>query len=264
MYLEVLLQRVLWICVLLEEASNVSAARHAVYWNSTNARFRGDNYTVRVEINDYLDIVCPHYSPATPEEQTEKFQLYMVDAEGYGHCHINSKAFKRWECNRPFAPFGPVRFLEKIQLFTPFSLGFEFRPGTDYYYISMPPENKGKCLRLRVSVCCAATLKPTTEASRPRVKERTQQGNDRGCFFGSCCCLGPVCLSASSLYPPLLLRALQCGLGSGLSSANQGDLGALSFRTLFIRTLFIRTLFIRTLFIRTLFIRTLQPMIPHR
>ncbi|XP_041037634.1 ephrin-A5-like isoform X2 [Carcharodon carcharias] len=214
MYLEVLLQRVLWICVLLEEASDVSAAKHTVYWNTTNARFRGDNYTVRVEINDYLNIVCPHYSPATPEEQTESFQLYMVDAEGYGHCHVNSKAFKRWECNRPHAPFGPVCFLEKIQLFTPFSLGFEFRPGTDYYYISIPPENRGKCLRLRVSVCCTATLKPTTEASQPEMKERTQQDASKSTVRNSASRLE---LGAEAYLLGLLCASCLCWL-QGLSS----------------------------------------------
>ncbi|XP_078061109.1 ephrin-A5-like, partial [Mustelus asterias] len=137
MYLDMVLQRVLWVCVFVEQASKVLTARHTVYWNSTNPRFHGGDYTVHVNINDYLDIVCPHYprGGGGGGGQTESFQLYMVDTEGYGRCELAGKAFKRWECNRPFAPFTPVRFLEKIQLFTPFSLGFEFRPGTDYFYI---------------------------------------------------------------------------------------------------------------------------------
>lgn len=86
-------------------------------------------------INDYLDIYCPHYEGAVPAGRAETFTLFMVDREGYRGCYETPGAFKRWECNRPRAPFGPVRFSEKIQRFTPFSLGFEFQPGETYYYI---------------------------------------------------------------------------------------------------------------------------------
>ncbi|KAB0396282.1 hypothetical protein E2I00_015517, partial [Balaenoptera physalus] len=105
---------------------------------------------------DYLDIFCPHYEGPGPPEGPETFALYMVDWPGYEACQAKGPgAFKRWECSLPFAPFGPVRFSEKIQRFTPFSLGFEFLPGETYYYISVPtPESPGQCLRLQVSVCC--------------------------------------------------------------------------------------------------------------
>jgi hypothetical protein len=59
----------------------------------------------------------------------------MVNYDGYTTCDHRMKGFKRWECNRPQSPNGPLKFSEKFQLFTPFSLGFEFRPGHEYYYI---------------------------------------------------------------------------------------------------------------------------------
>uniref|UniRef100_A0A8C3U9A9 Ephrin RBD domain-containing protein n=1 Tax=Catharus ustulatus TaxID=91951 RepID=A0A8C3U9A9_CATUS len=93
----------------------------------------------QVAINDYLDIYCPHYEGAVPAGRAETFTLFMVDREGYRGCYETPGAFKRWECNRPRAPFGPVRFSEKIQRFTPFSLGFEFQPGETYYYICESP-----------------------------------------------------------------------------------------------------------------------------
>ncbi len=96
--------------------------------------FRGD-YTVEVAINDYLDIYCPHYEEAEPAEHMEHYVLYMVNYDGYTTCDHHRKGFKRWECNRPQSPNGPLKFSEKFQLFTPFSLGFEFRPGHEYYYI---------------------------------------------------------------------------------------------------------------------------------
>lgn len=96
--------------------------------------FRGD-YTVEVSINDYLDIYCPHYEGAEPAVVMEHYVLYMVNYDGYTTCDHRRRGFKRWECNRPQSAGGPLRFSEKFQLFTPFSLGFEFRPGHEYYYI---------------------------------------------------------------------------------------------------------------------------------
>lgn len=97
-----------------------------------------------MSINDYLDIYCPHYgAPLPPAERMEHYVLYMVNGEGHASCDHRQRGFKRWECNRPAAPGGPLKFSEKFQLFTPFSLGFEFRPGHEYYYIcewgGLPP-----------------------------------------------------------------------------------------------------------------------------
>ncbi|GLD68873.1 ephrin-A2-like protein, partial [Lates japonicus] len=115
--------------------------------------FRGE-YTVEVAINDYLDIYCPHYEGVEAAERMEHYVLYMVNYDGYTTCDHHRKGFKRWECNRPQSPNGPLKFSEKFQLFTPFSLGFEFRPGHEYYYISSPhPNLAGKpCLKLKVYV----------------------------------------------------------------------------------------------------------------
>ncbi|XP_025068394.1 ephrin-A4 [Alligator sinensis] len=141
-------------------------------------RFLRGDYTVQLAINDYLDIYCPHYEQPLPVGQPETFTLFMVDLEGYRGCHETPGAFKRWECARPHAPFGPVRFSEKIQRFTPFSLGFEFQPGETYYYISIPsPDSAGRCLRLRVFVCCkVTTTKPVTEVPRSQPRGRGEPG----------------------------------------------------------------------------------------
>ncbi|XP_074836633.1 ephrin-A4 [Carettochelys insculpta] len=163
-----LLRLLLWGPLLWGRLRPVRGLRHSVYWNSSNPRFQQEDYAVQVSINDYLDIYCPHYEVPVPPSQAETFSLHMVDAEGYRGCYESPGAFKRWECSRPHAPFGPVRFSEKIQRFTPFSLGFEFQPGESYYYVSVPgPESAGRCLKLRVAVCCkATTTKPKTEVPK--------------------------------------------------------------------------------------------------
>ncbi|KAG7240854.1 hypothetical protein INR49_023428, partial [Caranx melampygus] len=115
--------------------------------------YRGD-YHIDVCINDYLDVYCPHYTGPVSDERAERYILYMVNYDGYSSCDYTAKGFKRWECNRPLSPNGPLKFSEKFQLFTPFSLGFEFRPGREYYYISSITDEKGRrsCLRLKVFV----------------------------------------------------------------------------------------------------------------
>ncbi|KAJ8347252.1 hypothetical protein SKAU_G00286530 [Synaphobranchus kaupii] len=146
---------VLWMCVFSQEpASKVVADRYAVYWNRTNPRFYRGDYLIDVCINDYLDVYCPHYEDSVPLEQAEHYVLYMVNYDGYSICDHTSKGFKRWECNRPHSPNGPLKFSEKFQLFTPFSLGFEFRPGREYYYISSTIAENGRrtCLKLKVFV----------------------------------------------------------------------------------------------------------------
>ncbi|XP_056299888.1 ephrin-A1b [Pseudoliparis swirei] len=130
------------------------AERHSVYWNSSNPNFLWDEYAVEVHINDYLDIVCPHYSHGeVSPHAAERYVLYMVEKEDYEVCKPHSFDQLRWECSRPFAPHAPEKFSEKFQRFTPFTLGKEFRQGESYYYISKPMHHHGQdCLRLKVDV----------------------------------------------------------------------------------------------------------------
>lgn len=137
------------------------AKRHAVYWNSTNTRLTSGELSITVNLNDYLDIYCPHYpnQEALGSQQPESPALYLIGQASFQGCVETRGAIKRWECNTPHAPFGPVRFSEKIQRFTPFSLGFEFLPGHHYYYSSLPSDEGPPlpCMKLRVTVCCEST-----------------------------------------------------------------------------------------------------------
>lgn len=192
-------------CLALTDERLVSD-RYAVYWNSSNPRFHRGEYTVEVAINDYLDIYCPHYDGPQPQ-QMERYVLFMVNYDGFTTCDHRRKGFKRWECNRPQSPNGPLKFSEKFQLFTPFSLGFEFRPGHEYYYISSPHLNQaGKpCLKLKVYV------KPTNdsiyESPEPFLTDDTTGGV---CVFKP----RPLLLSAT-----LLLSSYFCILSFAFSSS---------------------------------------------
>ncbi|XP_029437614.1 ephrin-A3 isoform X1 [Rhinatrema bivittatum] len=131
--------------------------RHAIHWNSSNHHLRREGYTVQVNVNDYLDIYCPHYNESSPEHKAEQYVLFMVNHEGYRTCNT-SQGFKRWECNRPPSQHSPIKFSEKFQRYSAFSLGYEFHAGHEYYYISTPTHNHRRaCLRMKVFVCCAST-----------------------------------------------------------------------------------------------------------
>lgn len=143
--------------------SSVAAKRHVVYWNSTNTRLTQGDLSIQMNLNDYLDIYCPYYPTEGPKasqgtERHEKLALYLIGEKQFQGCVETTGSIKRWECNAPRAPFGPVRFSEKIQRFTPFSLGFEFLPGRHYYYSSLAIEEEEDpslpCMKLRVTVCC--------------------------------------------------------------------------------------------------------------
>nr|XP_033811160.1 ephrin-A2 [Geotrypetes seraphini]XP_033811161.1 ephrin-A2 [Geotrypetes seraphini] len=170
--------------------SQVVSDRHAVYWNKSNPRFYQGDYTVDVSINDYLDIYCPHYEHPLPLDIMERYILYMVSYDGHISCDHRQRGFKRWECNRPDSPSGPLKFSEKFQLFTPFSLGFEFRPGHEYYYISSSPPNvvDKPCLKLKVYV------RPTNESLYESPEPIFTSNNSPCSFRASRLCLSLLLL----------------------------------------------------------------------
>ncbi|XP_018590682.1 ephrin-A3-like isoform X1 [Scleropages formosus] len=149
--------------------------RHTVHWNSSNIHLRREGYTVQVNVNDYLDIYCPHYNDSQ-RGTAEQYVLYMVSYRGYRTCDPQL-GFKRWECNRPHAPHAPIKFSEKFQRYSAFSLGYEFHVGQEYYYISTPTHHHGRsCLRLRVYVCCSTTS-DADDSFRPTQPDYTLRPN---------------------------------------------------------------------------------------
>ncbi|TNN02612.1 hypothetical protein fugu_010099 [Takifugu bimaculatus] len=135
----------LWVLTSLTWADlQVSANRHSVYWNSSNIHLRREGYTMQVNVNDYLDIYCPHYNDSQRMVGTsEQYVLYMVNYRGYRSCDPQM-GFKRWECNRPHAPHAPIKFSEKFQRYSAFSLGYEFNVGQEYYYMSSAVDDEPK------------------------------------------------------------------------------------------------------------------------
>uniref|UniRef100_A0A8C6QF39 Ephrin-A1 n=1 Tax=Nannospalax galili TaxID=1026970 RepID=A0A8C6QF39_NANGA len=144
----------LWAPLLGLCCSLAAADRHTVFWNSSNPKFRDEDFTVHVRLNDYLDIICPHYEDdSVADAAMERYTLYMVEHPEYVVCQPQSQDQVRWKCNQPSAKHGPEKLSEKFQRFTPFTLGKEFKEGQSYYYISKPIyHQENQCLKLRVTV----------------------------------------------------------------------------------------------------------------
>lgn len=117
---------------------------------------------MHVQLNDYLDIICPHYEDASVAAAAmEQYTLYLVELEQYRRCQPQSKQQVRWQCNHPSARHGPEKLSEKFLRFTPFTLGKEFKEGHSYYYISKPIHHtEDRCLRLKVTVDGKTTHSP--------------------------------------------------------------------------------------------------------
>uniref|UniRef100_A0A8C5PWN9 Ephrin-A1 n=1 Tax=Leptobrachium leishanense TaxID=445787 RepID=A0A8C5PWN9_9ANUR len=155
----------------------VSADRHTVFWNSTNSRFLWDDYAIEVHMNDYLEVICPHYEEgAGPGQAVERYTLFLVEYEQYTTCKPISKDQVRWECNKPFAEHGPEKFTEKFQRFTAFTLGKEFKEGGTYYYISKPIHHHGdSCMKLKVQVAGRSTQPPSTNVHTPKARIQSDE-----------------------------------------------------------------------------------------
>lgn len=103
-------------------------------------RFWNEDYTVHVRIDDYLDIICPHYEDnSVPDAAMEQYTLYLVEHEQYQLCQPQPKDPARWFCKNPKAKHGPEKLSEKFHRFTGFTLSKDFKEGHNYYYICEYP-----------------------------------------------------------------------------------------------------------------------------
>ena len=141
--------------------SPLSLSRSHTPFICPSLRLTEGDLSIQVNLNDYLDIFCPHYpsQEGGAAGQPQVLALYLVAEAGFQGCVETKGAIKRWECNSPHAPFGPLRFSEKVQRFTPFSLGFEFLPGHHYYYsCECVCECVCVCVRVCVHVCVCGCM----------------------------------------------------------------------------------------------------------
>lgn len=135
--------RIIWGWLLMLLASEAKGWKmHNIYWNTTNPMFRIDNTDNVIDINmknlnweyDQANIICPRYRKGTREADIEKYVIYNVSKEEYEDCRIVQPQPRVIAvCDKPHdLKYVTITF----RSFTPTPGGLEFRPGTDYYFIS--------------------------------------------------------------------------------------------------------------------------------
>lgn len=170
---------------------------------------------MEVRLNDYLDIICPHYEEGSVAPHAmERYTLYLVDLEEYQACKARSKEQIRWECDKPSALHGPEKFSEKFQRFTPFTLGKEFKEGHSYYYICECP---GGCVPPAVGLGSLWGFSPSNSCLLPAAKPIHHHGE-------TCLKLKVTVLGKGSEYlrvsPCRVLLALLPPRGPGSSAGS--------------------------------------------
>ncbi|KAK3551556.1 hypothetical protein QTP70_019807, partial [Hemibagrus guttatus] len=136
------------------------------------ANLRREGYTLKVNVNDYLDIYCPHYN-VSQRGVAEQYVLYMVSYRGYRTCDPQL-GFKRWECNRPHAPHAPYQILREVSALQRLLSRLRVPRGPRVLLhlaeqivlcTATPTHHHGRsCLRLRVYVCCSTAADAEDEA----------------------------------------------------------------------------------------------------
>uniref|UniRef100_A0A8C4NC64 Ephrin RBD domain-containing protein n=1 Tax=Eptatretus burgeri TaxID=7764 RepID=A0A8C4NC64_EPTBU len=195
--------------------------------NYSKQPLNGMDYALHVNIGDYVEFFCPHSDKLTPLDEPSNLLIHQVRRSEYNTCNTTKPGFLRFNCDRPQAYKRPFRHVEKIQRFTPFSLGVEFYPGKDYYYISavLEPGSDKRCLRLKLSVCCKQDVTTDSEKRNTapdsdsrecmlfvwgrrglREAEDGQRGIE-GSSGRAICCRHPAAPQSRSMFPPFHLPA---------------------------------------------------------
>ncbi|XP_054161349.1 latrophilin Cirl-like [Oppia nitens] len=187
-----------FVCIIVATISGSAAGARLpdIYWNSSNPIFRIDNTDHIIDVNrgnvayeyDQVNVVCPIYTKGTKEEDIETFIIYNVSKEEYDTCTVSNYATARTiaVCDKPFLNrYYTVTF----RPFTPQPGGLEFRPGQDYYFVSLsttPRSGPGKCqthhMKVVFKVCCKSKPSSNHPQSAYSTARPPNNNNNRQSF----------------------------------------------------------------------------------
>ncbi|XP_076810128.1 ephrin-A1-like [Clavelina lepadiformis] len=114
-----------------------SGKRHIIYWDGSIMPELQREMKIDVRINDWMDILCPHkanYNSSSRDTSLLYLELFNVSAEQYKHCGVLGQR-RILRCKDPRKE---TKLTTKFQKRSPSPIGFVFRPGKSYYYISKP------------------------------------------------------------------------------------------------------------------------------
>lgn len=181
------------------------AKRHYIYWDSSITKIIKDpNYSLKVEMGHFMDIVCPLTNLQSPDDKTPLpvFDLFNVTKEGFDTCNPEGGRLI-FACSLPEQE---NKLTIKFQSISPSPFGFRFQECQEYYFIAVRRQtsaNKGvrqrkyQCTeeseRLRIRVGCnhenedeikneeekpavvPPTRKPKTPSFIDRIKEKHEK-----------------------------------------------------------------------------------------
>lgn len=148
-----------------------------VYWNVDNELFLTE-YAREVKLQDKMDIFCPQYRSEAEEDDPKTFsdthhyqRIYMVDFDSYKRCTINNKSRvtrKLANCDKPSEV---KKFTMIFQTVNPLMGGLEFKPDSEYYFISTSGESQYDIGNENGGVC---------KEHQMRLKVKVYRGDDAG------------------------------------------------------------------------------------
>ncbi|XP_078482889.1 ephrin [Ciona intestinalis] len=113
----------------------ISRTRHVVYWDRSINSSLTTELRLQVKINEWMDILCPKPARNDRKRGEELYiDVFNVTAAQYHRC-TTQKIQRVLRCSDPRKE---IKLTTKFQERSPSPLGFVFRPGQSYYYLSKP------------------------------------------------------------------------------------------------------------------------------
>ncbi|XP_071956413.1 ephrin-B2a-like [Antedon mediterranea] len=127
----------LWIFAIIVNTSSLARTLSAIEWNQKNIGFGQNGMYLEAEINDVIDIICPHTNDTDEDRYKAQYHTFIqVPYVSYESCNV-TKANKTekflLKCNRPF---DENKYTLLFQSWTPYPRGTRFVAGQSYYYIT--------------------------------------------------------------------------------------------------------------------------------
>nr|CAB3241346.1 EphrinA-a ephrin precursor [Phallusia mammillata] len=124
----------------------LTAAKFEIQWDPVlEPRLGKGIMHLEVDVDDWLDIICPYTSVHKRHRSTNRhllIELFNVTKEEFTQC----TATRERTILRCFDPEHETKLTTKFQKRSPSPVGFVFKPGHTYYYFSKPrTKQSGTC-----------------------------------------------------------------------------------------------------------------------
>merc|ERR1712202_21102 len=128
----------------------------SVYWNSSNPKFKNPQFSIDVELEVKLDIICPLKTKDVHNHENWYYKIYLVDQHSYKTCSA-SGGRRLITCESPMYEKKYTFYFQEI---SPSPWALEFEADKTYYIISTSDGSKegldqqqgGSCIRYNMKI----------------------------------------------------------------------------------------------------------------